>query len=137
MITPGPLLNAKERGRMNPIQVVPVRAGSRGRVPEGAEELAVSRIRSVLGHVAKPVLSARVTLMMSADPAVAFPAAAHATVNVNGRVVRAQAVGPTMREAIEHMANRLRVRLDRTVQSPVSRRKAAHKRYLRQEVARS
>jgi ribosome-associated translation inhibitor RaiA len=122
---------------MNPIQVVPVRTGSRGRVPGGAEELAVSRIRSVLGHVAKPVLSARITLMMSADPAVAFPAAAHATIDVNGRVVRAQAVGPTMYEAIEHMVSRLRVRLDRAVQSPASRRRTAHKRYLRQRVARS
>ena len=113
---------------MKATQVVPVRTGSRGRVPEGTEELAVNRIRTVLGHIAKPVLSARVTLTMSADPAVAFPAAAHATIDVNGRVVRAEAAGPTMREAIERMANRLRVRLDRTVQSRVSRCKAARKR---------
>ena len=114
---------------MNATQVVPVRTGSRGEMPEGTEELAVSRIRSVLGHVAKPVLSARVTLTMSADPAVTFPAAAHATVDVNGRVVRAEAIGPTMREAIERMANRLRIRLDRAVQSQVSRCKAARKRH--------
>ena len=114
---------------MNATQVVPVRTGSRGEMPEGTEELAVSRIRSVLGHVAKPVLSARVTLTMSADPAVTFPAAAHAAIDVNGRVVRAEAIGPTMREAIERMANRLQIRLDRTVQSPVSRCKAAHKRH--------
>ena len=114
---------------MNATQVVPVRTGSRGEMPEGTEELAVSRIRSVLGHVAKPVLSARVTLTMSADPAVTFPAAAHATIDVNGRVVRAEAIGPTMRAAIERMANRLRIRLDRTVQGPVSRCKAARKRY--------
>ena len=110
-------------------QVVPVRTGSRGRVPEGTEELAVSKIRTVLGHVAKPVLSARVTLTMSGDPAVTFPAAAHATIDVNGRVVRAEAAGPTMREAIERMTSRLRVRLDRTGQSPVSRCKAARQRY--------
>jgi len=54
---------------------------------------------------------------------------AHATIDVNGRVVRAEAIGPTMREAIERMANRLRIRLDRTVQGPVSRCKAARKRY--------
>ena len=114
---------------MKATQVVPVRTASRGKVPEGTEELAVSRIRSLLGHVAKPVLSARVTLMMSADPAVTFPAVAHATIDVNGRVVRAEAAGPTMHEAIERMANRLRIRLDRTVQSPVSRCKAAHKRH--------
>ena len=114
---------------MKATQVVPVRTASRGKVPEGTEELAVSRIRSLLGHVAKPVLSARVTLTMSADPAVTFPAAAHATIDMNGRVVRAEAAGPTMHEAIERMANRLRIRLDRTVQGPVSRCKAARKRY--------
>jgi ribosome-associated translation inhibitor RaiA len=110
---------------MNANQVVPVRTGSRGRVPEGAEELAVARIRSALGHVAKPVLSARVTLVMSADPAIGLPAVAQATIDVNGRVVRAEAAGRTMHEAIEHMTDRLRVRLDRTVHSPVSRRRAA------------
>jgi ribosome-associated translation inhibitor RaiA len=112
-------------------QAVPVRTGSHGRVPEGAEELAVTKVRSVLRHVAKPVLSARVTLTMSADPAVASPAAAHVTVDVNGRVVRAEAAGPTMHEAIEHMADRLRTRLDRAVHSPVSRQKAARERYPR------
>ena len=113
---------------MNATQVVLVRTGSRGKVPEGAEELAVTRIRSVLRHVARPVLSARVTLTMSADPAVAFPAAAHATIDVNGRIVRAAGAGQTMREAIECMASRLRVRLDRTVQGPVSWRRASRRR---------
>jgi len=109
---------------MNTNEVVPVRTGSRGKVPEGAEELAVTGIRSVLRHVAKPVLSARVTLMMSADPAVAFPAAAHATIDVNGRIVRAAGAGQTMREAIGHMTDRLRMQLDGTVharRSPASR----------------
>jgi len=100
---------------MNTNEAVPVRTGSRGEVPEGAEELAVSRIRSALRHVAKPVLSARITLAMSADPAVAFPAAAHATIDVNGRTVRAAGAGQTMHEAIGRMADRVRVQLDRTV----------------------
>jgi ribosome-associated translation inhibitor RaiA len=95
-------------------QAVPVRTGSRGRVPEDAETLAVTKIGSLLRHVAEPVLSARVTLTMSADPAVALPAAAQVTVDVNGRIVRAKAAGRTMRDAIEHMADRLRTRLDRT-----------------------
>ena len=100
---------------MNTNEAVPVRTGSRGEVPEGAEELAVSRIRSALRHVAKPVLSARITLAMSADPAVAFPAAAHATIDVNGRIVRAAGAGQTMHEAIGRMADRARVQLGRTV----------------------
>jgi ribosome-associated translation inhibitor RaiA len=112
-------------------QVVLVRTGSRGRVPEGAEELAVARIRSALGHVARPVLSARVTLTMSADPAVGFPALAQAAIDVNGRLVRAEAAGRTMHEAIERMTDRLRVRLDRTVHSPVSRRRAARRGHVK------
>jgi ribosome-associated translation inhibitor RaiA len=100
---------------MNTNEVVSVRTGSRGKVPEGAEELAITSIRSVLRHVVKPVLSARVTLTVSADPAVAFPAAAHATIDVNGRIVRARGAGQTMREAIGRMTDRLRVQLDRTV----------------------
>jgi ribosome-associated translation inhibitor RaiA len=100
---------------MNTNEVVPVRTGSRGNVPDGAEELAVTKIRSVLRRVARPVLSARVTFTMSADPAVAFPAAAHATIDLNGRIVRAEATGQTMRAAIERMAGRLRVQMDRAV----------------------
>jgi ribosome-associated translation inhibitor RaiA len=114
-------------------QAVPVRTGRHGRVPEGAEELAVTKVRSVLRHVAKPVLSARVTLTMSADPAVACPAAVHVTVDVNGQIVRAEAAGQTMHEAVERMADRLRTRLDRAVHSPVSRRRAARERHPRQQ----
>ena len=118
---------------MTSIQAVPVRTGSHGSVPEGAGELAVTKVRSVLRHVAKPVLSARVTLTMSADPAVASPAAAHATVDVNGRTVRAEAAGRTMPEAIEHMADRLRARLDRIAHSPIGRLRAARGRDPRQQ----
>lgn len=100
---------------MTAIEAIPVRTGTHGAVPEGAQELAVAKVRSVLRHVTRPVLSARVTLTMSADPAVGRPAAAWATVDVNGRIVRAEAAGRTMRDAIELMADRLRARLRRTV----------------------
>ena len=118
---------------MTTIEAVRVRTVRHGRVPEGSGELAVTKIRSVLRHVAQPVLSARVTLTMSADPAVAFPAKAQATVDVNGRIVRAQAAAETMREATELMTHRLRARLDRAVHTPLSRRKAAHQRRLRRQ----
>lgn len=112
------------------IQAVRVRTVRHGRIPEGSGERAVTKIRSVLRHVAHPVLSARVTLTMSADPAVAFPAKAQATLDLNGRIVRAQAAAETMPEAVDLMAHRLRARLDRAVHTPFSRRKAAHERYL-------
>jgi ribosome-associated translation inhibitor RaiA len=100
---------------MTAIEAIPVRAGTHGTVPESAQELAVAKVRSVLQHVTRPVLSARVTLTMSADPAVSRPAMAQATIDVNGRIIRAEAAGRTMRDAIELMADRLRTRLRRTV----------------------
>ena len=100
---------------MTATEAVPVRTMTHGAVPEGAQEFAVAKVRSVLGHVTRPVLSARVTLTMSADPAVARPAAVQATIDVNGRIVRAEAAGRTMRDAIELMADRLRARLRRTI----------------------
>ena len=60
---------------MTAIEAIPVRTMTHGIVPETARELAVAKVRSELGHVTRPVLSARVTLTMSADPAVAHPAA--------------------------------------------------------------
>ena len=39
----------------------------------------------------------RITLAVAADPAVARPAVAQATIDMNGRVLRAQAAGQTMR----------------------------------------
>jgi ribosome-associated translation inhibitor RaiA len=77
-----------------------------------------------------------VTLTMSADPAVASPAKAQATLDLNGRIVRAGAAAETMCDAVELMAHRLRARLDRVVHAPVSRRKAAHERYMRERVDR-
>jgi len=100
---------------MTAIEAIPVRTMTHGAVPESARELAVAKVRSVLEHVTRPVLSARVTLTMSADPAVAHPAAAQASIDVSGRIVRAEAAGRTMRDAIELMADRLRARLHRAV----------------------
>jgi hypothetical protein len=58
-----------------------------------------------------------VTLTVAADPAVARPAVAQATIDMNGRIVRAQAAAQTMRAAIDQMEARLRVRLDRAARN--------------------
>jgi len=106
---------ASVRARMTAIETIPVRTGTHGAVPQGAQELAAAKVRSVLRHVTRPVLSARVTLTRSADRAVARPATAQATIDVNGRMHRTEAADRTMRAAIELMADRLRARLHRTV----------------------
>lgn len=94
-----------------------VRIKSHGRVPEGAADLARAKVGSLLRVAAEPVLSARVTLAVAGDPAVARPALAQATIDLNGRVVRAAASAETMRAAIEQMAARLQVRLGRAARN--------------------
>ena len=107
---------------MNAVQTVPVQVEIHGRVPDGMREFAAAKANSLFRFASEPVLSARVTLAESADPAVPRPAIAQATVDLNGRTVRAQAAGETMRAAIEHMTARLRVRLDRSARNWAARR---------------
>jgi ribosome-associated translation inhibitor RaiA len=102
---------------MKTTETAPVRIEIHGRVPDGSRELAAAKVGPVLRLAAEPVLSARVMLAVAADPAVARPAFAQVTVDVNGRIVRAQAAEQTMRAAIERMAARLRVRLDRAARN--------------------
>ncbi len=98
---------------MTSTQATPVIVHTTGPVPEGMRKLANVKVSSVIRRVREPVLSARVMLTMAADPAVERPALAQATVSVNGRPVRAQADARTMREAVDHLVQRLRVRLNR------------------------
>jgi predicted nucleic acid-binding Zn ribbon protein len=101
---------------------VQIQIETQGAVPEGMPELAIAKVHSVLRLAAEPVLFARVTLMMAADPAVARPAVARVNVDLDGRLVRAQAAGQTMRESVQHMASRLRARLERSTRNWEARR---------------
>ena len=80
----------------------------RGDVPPGAADTAVAKLRAACGGAPRPILFARLTLTMAADPAVERPALAGAAVDVNGRVVRAHAASPTMNEAVDLLADRVR-----------------------------
>lgn len=70
------------------------------------------RARTLVVHLAdaapRPVLRARVVLRQHADPARKRPAIAKASLDVGGRVVRAQAAATQMREAVDLLAPRLR-----------------------------
>ena len=107
---------------MQGTQPMQVQIGTQGAVPEGMAELAIAKVDSVLRLATEPVLYARVTLIMAADPAVARPAVASVNVDLDGRLIRAQAAGQTMREAVEHMASRLRARLERSARNWEARR---------------
>jgi Sigma 54 modulation/S30EA ribosomal protein C terminus len=76
----------------------------------------------VLPVASGPVLFARVKLTMSADPAVERPAIAQVNIDLNGRLIRAQAAGATMREAIHHACDRLRARLEHAARTWASLR---------------
>ena len=94
-----------------------VKAETRGAVPEGAVIFAVHRVSSLLRMASEPVLFARVKLSMTADPAVERPAIAQVSIDLNGRLIRAQAAGKTMREAVEHACDGLRIRLERAARN--------------------
>jgi ribosome-associated translation inhibitor RaiA len=98
-------------------RTVQVHTETRGAVPEGAVGLAVRRISSLLRTAPEPVLFARVKLMMSADPAVRRPAVTQVNVDLNGRLIRAEAAGATMREAVGRACDRLRIRLERAARN--------------------
>ena len=102
---------------MRETPTVQVRTETRGAVPEGTVDLVVQRVSSLLRAAPEPVLFAGVKLIMSADPAVQRPAIAQVKVDLNGRPVRAQAAGGTMRAAVEHACDRLRIRLERAARN--------------------
>jgi ribosome-associated translation inhibitor RaiA len=99
--------------KMAGAQDVRVQVRVAGAVPAELPDLARQKVEAVLRHVGEPVLAARVLLAIAPDPAVARPAMASGTVSVNGRVVRAEVGADTMRNAIDQLASRLRVRLER------------------------
>ncbi len=94
-----------------------VQTQTRGAVPEGAVDFAVTRVSLLLRMASEPVLFARVKLIMSADPAVQRPAFAQANVDLNGRLIRAQAAGETMHAAVDLACDRLRTRLERAARN--------------------
>ena len=98
---------------MRAAQTATVRVQTNGRVPHGTAELAEAKIGSLIRVAAEPISPTRATVVVCADPAVARPAVAQATIDLNGRVVRAQAAAQTVHAAIEQMACRLQVRLCR------------------------
>jgi ribosome-associated translation inhibitor RaiA len=85
--------------------------------------MAAAKVGGVVAQVAEPVLHVTVKLSVAHDRAVDRPAHAQATVDVNGHAVRAHAAAPTMGEAVDHMAERLRARLvDRATHRRARRR---------------
>lgn len=102
---------------MSHTQALQVETLTRGAVPEDAMDLAVLRVRAELRATPKPVRYAKIKLAV--DPIGGEPAVAQASVDLNGRRIRAQAVAQTMRAAIESMCEKLKVRLERAAAQEV------------------
>jgi hypothetical protein len=92
-----------------------------GRLP-GAAEYARQKIGALGRLTHRPVLHARVRLTKHDDPAVQRPVIAQASLDVEGRLVRAQVAAGTDCEAIDRLEARLRQRLERVAEHWEARR---------------
>jgi ribosome-associated translation inhibitor RaiA len=96
------------------IEPADVLVETRGPVRRGAVEHARQAVAE-LGRLAhEPVLFARVKLTAPAGDNPKQPYTAQANLDVNGRMIRAQAAEPSMYQALDRLEDRLRVRLRRT-----------------------
>jgi hypothetical protein len=94
-----------------------VQTQTHGEVRANEVSEAVRRVSLLLRAASEPVLFARVKLTMHADPAMERPAIAQINVDLNGRLVRVQSADETMRVAVEHACDRLRIRLERAARN--------------------
>jgi ribosome-associated translation inhibitor RaiA len=90
-----------------------VQVSTAGQIPSFAGSYASRKVSSLSRLISRPVLSARVRLTQSDNPSLARPAIAQATLDINGRLVRAHVASATMREAIDALEDRLRDQLER------------------------
>ncbi len=99
------------------MQTLQVQTEAHGAVSGLATAVAVRKVRLLLRIAPGPVLFARVKLTMAADPAVLWPTIAQVSLDLNGRLIRAQATGSDLHEAVNRMTGRLRIQLERTARN--------------------
>ncbi|OBB78636.1 HPF/RaiA family ribosome-associated protein [Mycobacterium sp. 852014-52144_SCH5372336] len=94
---------------------------TRGDLP-GAADYARSKIDDVSRFAHRPLTHAHVKLTRHGDPELERPVIAQANLDVDGRLVRAQASGDTARDAIDRLGERLRSQLRRAAEHWQARR---------------
>ncbi|MCV7279351.1 HPF/RaiA family ribosome-associated protein [Mycolicibacterium flavescens] len=106
---------------------VNVEVTTRGDLP-GADEYARTTVEELSRFAHRPLSHAHVKLTRHGDPDLERPVIAQANLDVDGRLVRAQAQGDTAREAIDRLGERLRRQLKRAGDLVQARRsaRAAH-----------
>ncbi|MBD0688243.1 HPF/RaiA family ribosome-associated protein [Streptomyces sp. CBMA123] len=84
-----------------------------GEVSLAAPDYARTKLLAVLERLDEPVLAVRVKLTQEPNHAVAKPSTAQATLDLNGRPVRAHVAATTMQEAVDLLQDRLNARIAR------------------------
>lgn len=97
---------------MSPINV---EITARGQVSSRLRARAEHRISRLEGFTKGPLLGARVVLTQEANPRIAAPSRAEAEIDLQGRLIRAQAAAPAMDAAVDEMVERLQRQLRRYV----------------------
>ncbi len=93
----------------------------RGDVPDQMVAYARDKLLDVVAHSSRPVLTVELRLDHHADPARDRPNHVEMTVDLDGIVIRARRSAPTMSEAIDRAATRLRRRIDAANERPQAR----------------
>jgi len=92
-----------------------------GKLP-GAADYVQTKIGGIGRYAHRPIRHVRVKLTRHQDPAVERPVVAQGNVDVDGRTIRAQVEGQTVREAVDRLEDRLRQRLVRLAEREQDRR---------------
>jgi hypothetical protein len=79
----------------------------------GVAEYARQKVRAAARHCHGPILRASIRLVRHANPALPRPVVSRATLNVNGRLVRAHTAAASAREGLDALQHVLRTALDR------------------------
>lgn len=90
-----------------------IEVSSEGAVQQLELDRAVEKVRSVAERAREPVHHLEVRVQLGSNPTHERPALAEATIDVNGRKVRAHVAAATVGEAVDDLIDRLRARLDR------------------------
>lgn len=96
-----------------PLSPTDVTVVSRGGVHASDLVHARTKIAHVSRHVSEPILDATVKIIRYHDPALERPYVAQASLDVNGRMIRAHTAGKTAAEAIDALGERLTGQIER------------------------
>jgi ribosome-associated translation inhibitor RaiA len=94
----------------------------RGNVPDAIVDQAREKVGGLLRLAPAPVLDARVALALEPSPDMQRPAVAKASLDVNGRPVRAHVAADTLPEAVDLLEGKLRQGLEMLTERRQARR---------------